>query len=91
MRKLLYRWMFWAGLALLAQAIGFLPIRGFFDETTMWVSLGFGVLGALLVFVRRRWGQAIANDGCDAYLIGNAELYGEQALELGDSIDAWGE
>ena len=88
MRKHVHQLLFWPGLALLAQAIGYFPIRSFFSDTTMWISLGLGVLGALLMFVGRQWGQAMANDGSDGYLIGNGDLYGAQALDLGDGIDA---
>ncbi len=46
--------LFWTGVLMITQAVGFVTVRAAFADTWLYYSLGIGVLGFVLLIVLRK-------------------------------------
>ena len=75
----------WLGIALVGQAVAFLPVQKLFDDIWLNWSLGLGAFGLFLVIWSRKTGGAFEDDGLAPSR--SNEALGSQTLNLGDAID----
>jgi hypothetical protein len=77
---------FWLGTILLGQAVGYFPLRSLYANQWLYVSLGLGVIGLLLLYYGSRMVGTGYEDGSPSFPYGRSEYTGSQSRDLADSI-----
>lgn len=78
-------WVGWVAAILVGQAIAFLPVESLFARNWLYSSLGFGILGLILLLLAKKRNFEYEDDGL--YPHRGTEATGSQLLELLDNVE----